>query len=317
MRWWACSMSCVAVAAFACEALAKQESADVSLDYVAKKAEQRARKPFHSPRADLPDILRADKLGYDKYREIEFRHDQALWAAGHMPFRVEFFHPGYLYEEPVHAYEFTLTGVQPVRFMQDFFNYRNLKIQNQIPADTGYAGFRVLNQLNTEDRWDELGAFMGASYFRLLGKAQRYGQSGRGLALDSGETDRPEEFPIFTDWWLGKPQRDDDALRLYAILDSVSCAGAYSFLIQPGETTVADIEGVVFFRDTNTVRAVDAQRKPIRTIGLAPLTSMFWLGNGSERRFADYRSERHDSDGPLLHMDTGTVRWRPPGNPAA
>ena len=23
------------------------------------------------------------------------------------------------------------------------------------------------------------------------------------------ETDRPEEFPIFTDWWLGKPQPDD------------------------------------------------------------------------------------------------------------
>src|SRR5258705_74201 len=31
--------------------LAKLESAEVSLDYVAKKAEQRAHKPFHSPRA--------------------------------------------------------------------------------------------------------------------------------------------------------------------------------------------------------------------------------------------------------------------------
>jgi glucans biosynthesis protein len=317
MRWWACSISCVAVAAFACEALAKQESADVSLDYVAKKAEQRARKPFHSPRADLPDILRADKLGYDKYREIEFRHDKALWAAEPLPFRIEFFHPGYLYEEPVHIYEFTLTHVQPVRFVQDFFNYRSLKIQNQIPADTGYAGFRVLNQLNSEDRWDELGAFLGASYFRLLGKGQRYGQSARGLALDSGETDRPEEFPIFTDWWLGKPQRDDDALRLYAILDSVSCAGAYSFLIQPGETTVADIEGVLFFRETNTVHAVDAQRKPIRTIGLAPLTSMFWFGKASERRFADYRTEVHDSDGLLIRMDNGETLWRPLVNPPA
>src|SRR6266404_1535111 len=143
----------------------KLESAEVTLEYVAKKAEQRARKPFHSPRADLPDILRADKLGYDKYREIEFRHDKALWAAEPLPFRIEFFHPGYLYEEPVHIYEFTLTHVQPVRFVQDFFNYRSLKIQNQIPADTGYAGFRVLFQLNAEDRWDELGAFLGASYF--------------------------------------------------------------------------------------------------------------------------------------------------------
>src|SRR5258708_115598 len=249
MKRWAFWMYCVAVAAFSCEALAKQESADVSLDYVAKRAEQRARNPFHSPRADLPDILRADKLGYDKYREIEFRHDKALWGgtAEQLPFRIEFFHPGYLYEEPVHVYEFTLTHVQPVRFVQDFFNYRNLKIQNQIPADTGYAGFRVLNQLNGEDRWDELGAFLGASYFRLLGKSQRYGQSARGLALDSGELDRPAEFSLFTDWWLGTPQPDDDALRLYVILETVSCASAYSFLINPAHPTLAPLPRVLFF----------------------------------------------------------------------
>src|SRR5580698_4496972 len=84
------------------------ESAEVTLDYVAKKAEERARKPFRSPRHDLPEILRADKLDYDKYREIRFRRDQALWAAEKLPFMVEFFHPGYLYEEPVRINEFSL-----------------------------------------------------------------------------------------------------------------------------------------------------------------------------------------------------------------
>ena len=77
------------------------------------------------------------------------------------------------------------------------------------------------------NKWDELGAFIGASYFRLLGKGQSYGQSARGLALDCGETDRPEEFPIFTDWWLGKPSQGEDRLKMFAILDSVSCVGAY------------------------------------------------------------------------------------------
>src|SRR6185503_19217468 len=183
-----------------------RESADINLNYVEKQAELRAHKPFRSPRADLPDFLRADKLDYDKYREIEFRHEKALWAAEDLPFRVEFFHPGYLYEEPVHVFEFTLTHVQPVRFVQDFFNYRKLKFAKQVPADTGYAGFRLLNEVNEPGKWDELGAFLGASYFRLLGKGQSYGLSARGLAIDCGETDgRPEEFPIFTDWWLGKP----------------------------------------------------------------------------------------------------------------
>ena len=49
-------------------ATAKLESAAVTLDYVAAKAELRAHKPFRSPRADLPAILKADKLDYDKYR---------------------------------------------------------------------------------------------------------------------------------------------------------------------------------------------------------------------------------------------------------
>ncbi len=191
------------------------ESAEVNLNYVAQRALERARQPFHSPRADLPKVLRQENLDYDKYREIEFRHDRALWAADDLPFRVEFFHPGYLYQEPVHIYEFSATHVQPIRFVQDFFNYRALRIQNEIPADTGYAGFRLLNQLNDTNKWDEIGAFLGASYFRLLGKGQRYGQSARGLALDCGEPDRPEEFPIFTDWWLGKPQKDDNQLTMY------------------------------------------------------------------------------------------------------
>jgi glucans biosynthesis protein len=296
---------------------AKLESVEVTLDYVAKKAELRAHKPFRSPRADLPEVLRADKLDYDKYREIEFRHDKALWAAEGLPFRVEFFHPGYLYQEPVHVNEFTLTHVQPIRFVQDFFNYRSLRIQKQIPTDTGYAGFKLLHPLNSQEHWDELGAFLGASYFRLLGKGQHYGQSARGLALDCGEFDRPEEFPIFTDWWLGKPHRDDDELRLYAILDSVSCVGAYSFVIRPGETTIADIEAVLFFREPKDVKAVDAQRKPIQTIGLAPLTSMFWFGAASERKFLDYRPAVHDSDGLLVRMENGEVLWRPLVNPAS
>jgi glucans biosynthesis protein len=182
--------------------------------------------------------LRQDNLDYDKYREIRFRRDRALWTADDLPFRIEFFHPGYLYQEPVHLYEFTLTHVQPIRFVQDFFDYGKLDIANQIPSKTGYAGFRILYPLNKTNQLDELGAFLGASYFRLLGKDQRYGLSARGLALDSGESDRPEEFPIFTDWWLGKPQKEDTELRLFAILDSVSCTGAYEFLIRPGETTV-------------------------------------------------------------------------------
>jgi glucans biosynthesis protein len=313
--WRRSCLALTVVIALAGKALSGAESAEVNLDYVAQRALERAQKPFHSPRADLPRVLRQENLDYDKYREIEFRHERALWLAEGLPFRVEFFHPGYLYQEPVHVNEFTPTYTQPIRFVQDFFNYRALHIQNQIPSNTGYAGFRLLNQLNETGKWDEIGAFLGASYFRLLGKDQRYGASARGLALDCGGGDRPEEFPIFTDWWLGKPQPDDNDLTLYAILDSVSCTGAYKFDIHPGGTTVVEVQAELFFREPEQIHAADTNARPVQTIGLAPLTSMFWFGKNTERKFDDYRPEVHDSDGLLVKMGNGETLWRPLDNP--
>jgi len=303
-------------AAFPIGRVAAYEYAEVTLDYVAAKALARAQKPFHSPKVDFPDFLREDKLNYDKYREIEFRHEDALWANQPLPFRVEFFHPGYIYQEPIHVNEFTLTYVQPVRFVQDWFNYRALKLPKQIPPDTGYAGFKVLYPLNEANKWDELGSILGASYFRFLGKGQSYGESARGLALDCGETDRLEEFPIFTDWWLGKPSQGEDRLKMYAILDSVSCVGAYRFVVIPGQTTVVDVDVILYFREGDKVRAVNPDRKPIKTIGIAPFSSMFWYGKASERRFDNYRPEVHDNDGLLMKMGNGEVLWRPLVNPA-
>ncbi len=295
-------------------AFAKVESAEVTLEYVMKKAEARARQPFRSPRLDLPENLRADQLDYDKYRRIQFRPQYALWYGEGLPFNIQFFHPGYLYQEPVHINEFAGSFVQQLRFNQDSFNYDNLSIKGNIPATTGYAGFKVLGQLNAQQKVDEIGSFLGASYFRLLGRGQRYGQSARGLSLDCGETDRPEEFPIFTDWWLGKPYSNQGSLHLFAILDSISCAGAFEFTIMPGETTVANIDAVLYFREDDLVHAVNKSRLPVKTIGIAPLTSMFWFGENSERKFDDYRPEVHDSDGLLIRMGNGETLWRPLNN---
>jgi periplasmic glucans biosynthesis protein len=297
----------------ACKATAAPEAVEVNLDYVARLALARAQQPFHSPRADLPKVLK--DLNYDQYREIRFRQDKALWAEDDLPFRINFFHPGYLYQEPVHVNEFTATHTQPIPFVQDFFNYGDLKIQNQIPRNTGYAGFRIQYPLNKTNQLDDLGAFLGASYFRLLGKGQTYGQSTRGLALDCGEADRPEEFPIFTDWWFGKPDKDANTLTLYAILDSVSCVGAYEFQIRPSETTVADISATLYFREPNRILQANLTAPPIKTIDLAPITSMFWFGKNSERKFDDYRSEVHDADGLMIKMADGQTIWSPLDNP--
>jgi periplasmic glucans biosynthesis protein len=296
---------------------AQPVSEKVSFEYVQKKAQERSAKSFDSRKADLPDALRGEKLNYDSYREIEFRHDKALWVKEELPFRLEFFHLGYLYQNPVKIHEFTPSHVQEIRFVQDFFDYRKLNLRKTLPADTGYAGFKLLYRLNNSNQWDEVASFLGTSYFRMLGKEQHYGQSARGLALNSGETDHPEEFPLFTDWWLGKPEKEGDRLRFYGILDSISCVGAFEFLLRPGENTIADVEAVVYMREPRNIQAVSKNQSPIRTFGMAPLTSMFWYGENSERKPDDYRPEVHDSDGLLIRSENGDLLWRPLSNPSS
>ena len=50
-----------------------------------------------------------------------FGDDRALWAEERLPFRVEFFHLGYIYQEPVHLNEFTPTHVAAGAVCAGFF----------------------------------------------------------------------------------------------------------------------------------------------------------------------------------------------------
>jgi glucans biosynthesis protein len=161
----------------------------------------------------------------------------------------------------------------------------------------------VLHPLNEPGKWDELISFLGASYFRALGRHQVYGASARGLALDAGGAER-EEFPDFTEFWIRKPGPDDAVLTVHALLDGPGVAGAYTFTVTPGLETVVETRATLYFRH--------APKNP----GFAPLSSMFWFGENSTHRFGDYRPEVHDSDGLLIAPDPDTRLWRPLQNPA-
>ncbi len=77
----------------------------------------------------------------------------------------------------------------------------------------------------------------------------------------------------------------------------------------------------MYFRDTNTVAAVNKNRKPIKTIGFcAPLTSMSWMGKDTKRKFDDYRTtvrRQLDNGSPVWPLGNGEVFWRPLDNPPA
>lgn len=278
------------------------EREEVGFDNIQSRARDLANKPYVAPNRDaLPAWM--NNLSYDQYRDIRFNQNQALWGADNLPFRAMFFHPGYLYREPVILNEFTKSHQQQIRLAEAYFNYGPLiQKHGDLPPDGGFAGFRLHAPLNNPEVFDELIALQGASYWRALGKNQRYGISSRGIAVDTGVDGATEEFPSFREFWLRKPEPGDTHARFYALLDGPSYAGAYAFKVHPGNETIVEVKAVIF------------ARREVKRLGIAPMSSMFWFGENSKRRFDDFRPEVHDSDGLAIRMGTGERLWRPISN---
>jgi glucans biosynthesis protein len=290
------------IGCFGRTAQAADEGSGFSFTTARELARSLAAKDFRPEQnADLPEALK--KLTYDQYQAIRFRPEHSLWKDDHVRFIAQFFQRGYLYQDPVKIHVIDGGQVSDVAFSPEQFDYQTNRIPKDLPATLQFGGFRLLYPLNSPQKMDEVAEFMGASYFRVLGASQRYGSSLRGLAIDMGEP-TGEEFPRFTEFWLEKPPALAGGIRLYALLDSPSVAGAYSFVIEPGATTLVEVEASLFFR------------KSPKKIGLAPLGSLFMTGQNRTRYFPDYRPQVHDSDGLLVEAGDGDWLWSPLVNPA-
>jgi glucans biosynthesis protein len=294
--------------AFSAQAQAQTwEREDIGFGNIQTRARELASKAYVAPnRNTLPAWM--NDLSYDQYRDIRFNPSQALWAKDKLAFRATFFHPGYLFREPVKLNEFTGKHQQQIRLAEAYFNYGTLIPKHgDLPSDGGFAGFRLHAGLNQEEVIDELIVFQGASYWRALGKNHRYGISARGIAVNTGIDGVAEEFPGFREFWLRKPEPGDKQARFYALLDGPSYTGAYAFKVTPkedstGEDTTVDVHAVIF------------ARKATKRFAIAPMSSMFWFGENSRRRFDDFRPEVHDSDGLAIRMGSGERIWRPVTN---
>jgi glucans biosynthesis protein len=63
------------------------------------------------------------KMGYDDWRDIRFDPSRALWANQKFPFTLQFFHPGLFYDRTVVINIVDPTGVHPVPFSPNLFDY--------------------------------------------------------------------------------------------------------------------------------------------------------------------------------------------------
>jgi glucans biosynthesis protein len=257
---------------------------------VAREADRLARAPYRQPAA--PDATLA-ALSYDAYRKLRFRPEFSTWRGSGLPFELQYFPLGRGFTRPLTMFEVVGDKVNPIRVPVGAF-------ENGVAG--GAAGWRLNRWIDEPRRSDEVAAFLGASYFRLVAPALRYGVSARGLAIDpvggSGE-----EFPAFTTFWVVRPSAGDTTVRFFALLESPRVTGAYAFVVKP-EQASATVE----------VRARLTLREPVARLGIAPLTSMF-LGGENQPMVDDYRPEVHDSDGLQVAGGDGEWLWRPLSNP--
>ena len=272
-----------------------------SFDEVVKRAEELAARPFENPDGAVPDFLL--DISYDQWRKIRFRPRMSLWRNEKLPFEAQFFHPGLFYNRLVGINIVHDGGALRLPFSTNFFEYGDNAFASKtgsVPLD--FTGFRLHFPLNRDDYKDEVAVFLGASYFRAVARGTQYGLSARGLAVDTA-MQSGEEFPYFREFWIEKPAPDAEQITVCALLDSPSLAGAYRFILTPGEETVMDVECMLFLR------------KDVQKIGIAPLTSMYLYGEPENGRDGDFRPEVHDSDGLLYHSEEGEWTWRPLANP--
>ncbi|MBU6494305.1 MAG: glucan biosynthesis protein, partial [Burkholderiales bacterium] len=230
---------------------------------VAWRAQTMAAAPYKAQPSNLPKALR--DLSYQQYREIRLKPKDTYWRGTKLPFELGFFHEGSFYDHPVQINEVNDGRVLPIRFNPDMFDYGANKLDPKQLSKLGFAGFRVHYALNTPKHKDEVLVFLGASYFRAVGKGQVYGLSARGLAIDTALSSG-EEFPRFVDFWIVRPTPGAKELTIYALLDSPSVTGAYRFILRPGTHTEMDVKARIFMRAN------------VSKLGIAPLTSMYLYG---------------------------------------
>ncbi|HXY58479.1 MAG TPA: glucan biosynthesis protein [Methylocystis sp.] len=270
-----------------------------AFEAVVDRARELASAAFEDAPARLPEAF--DKLDYDAWRDIRFKPDHALLGAPGNLFRLETFHLGFLYRRPV-TINLIRDGIaSPIPYSSALFDYGRVKPGNGLPVNLGFAGFRLHYPLNDPHVNDEVISFLGASYFRFLGREQKYGLSARGLCVEAGA--EKESFPFFREFWVETPQPNSNRATIYALLDGEAATGAFRFDLTPGQDSTLDVDATLFPRSAKV------------KFGLAPLTSMFLTGENDHRIRDGFRAELHDSDGLLMQTGQGEWLWRPLSNP--
>ncbi len=278
---------------------AQTDSAPV--DSLLSRARTLATEPFSRNAPPLPPPF-AD-LNYDAYRGIRPLPGSAAMLDLGDKFAVDLLPPGLFFKTPVTIDRVTESGIVPYEFSTDLFSF-DLRYFDDIPADApeaGFSGLRLRTPLNDPDEMGEFLVIQGASYFRSIGRDMVYGLSARSVALGTGGSEA-EEFPEIVHLRLHPPS--DDRIRIQGLIDSPSLTAHIDMTAIPGDDSRQAISFTLF------------PRKTLETVGVAPLTTMYFKGPLRGSVGDDFRPAVHDSDVLVIENGAGETLWRPISNPA-
>ncbi|MCS6780612.1 MAG: glucan biosynthesis protein [Geminicoccaceae bacterium] len=270
-----------------------------SFERLIERTRELAARPYQ-PTREIADWQAA--LAPEAWRKIHLKPERTIW--GDSPaYRVRPYPCGWVHRQPVQLHLVEDGYATPWNAAPELFELGELGARVALPDDLGVAGFTVQFPLLAADQFDQLLTFLGASYFRAVGRGTVPGAGARGLTLDTG-LGRPEEFPAFREFYLVRPQQPFDPLTLYALLDSPRVAGAYRFEVVVREQTRIDVDVNLFFR------------APVEQVGVAPLNAMFQFGAHDRSGVDDLRPAAHDVEGLAMWTAAGELLWRPVANPS-
>ncbi len=245
-----------------------------------------------------------EDFNIDEWHTIKHQDEKFIWKDEKLPFLIEFFAPGYLLQDAIKINIIDKEQSREIKASHDLFEAEEDILEN-LPKEFEVGGFRILYPLEKPNEYQSIASFIGATFFRGTGRNGHDGVYARGVTINTA-LQEGEEFPSFTEVWIEKPSRNDRSLVMHALMDSPSMTGVFTFELEPGTSTIMNVDSVFYPR-----AGVEKASK----IGIAPLASMFYFSKNNGIISDNKQEEAHSSDGLLYTDSENNWLWRPLSNP--
>jgi glucans biosynthesis protein len=113
-----------------------------SFEALKAEAQKLVKEPYRAPNVPAPEIT--SLIDYEKWGQITYNTDHALYADTKERFPIEFFHLGKFFKKAVHIHVVENGEAREVLYDTSYFNMPEDSIARTLPAGAGFAGFRIL-----------------------------------------------------------------------------------------------------------------------------------------------------------------------------